>query len=309
MSGLDNVLGRTREDQGDRWVFQFANGLEVHTDAFMKSSPERVLPLGGPQDTLLNRLVHFPDTVSGKRIFDPFAGSGIFGLMSLQLGAAHVDFLDINPRASEFQEANAARNGFPADRYEIHRRDIADFRPTEPFDIVLANPPFVPTPPGIPGTLTSAGGSEGSDLVEILLSQLDRLLRPDGQAFVYVMQFVSDSGPLLTNTLLEHIPERTAELTPTQVEAISLGDYCDAYRQCFTGHHPEIDRWQAALQERHGTLGVQHYVMHIGARRPGDARWTLMDDLVEKYGIDPYAVALNKDLALGRVMENVVFDP
>ena len=101
---LENKLGKTRSEEGAHWVYRFENGLVVRTDPFMARDRARILPLGGPQDTILNHLVVcFPDKVRGKRVFDPFAGSGILGLMALRLGAAHVAFLDVNPRACEFQ--------------------------------------------------------------------------------------------------------------------------------------------------------------------------------------------------------------
>jgi ribosomal protein L11 methylase PrmA len=114
---LENRLQRTRRTAGDRWRYTFGNGLVVHTDPFMKADSARILPVGGPQSVSLNRLVNIPEIVAGKTVFDAFAGSGVLGLMALQLGAARVDFLDINPRARSFQLQNAELNGFAPFRY------------------------------------------------------------------------------------------------------------------------------------------------------------------------------------------------
>jgi hypothetical protein len=305
---LPNRLGRQREVQGEFWVFRFANGLVVHTDPFMSRDPGRILPLGGPQDVILNRLVSFPTTVAGKRVFDPFAGSGVLGLMALRLGAAHVDFLDVNPRAQTFQRENAARNGFPEQRYRALLQSIADFECEQPYDLVLANPPFVPTPPGIEGTLTSNGGAEGSSLIELLLARLDRILRPEGEAFIYVMQLVAGGRPLITTALAEQLEERTAEFTPVQAELIPFAVYAAAYQQLFPQHASEVARWQSDLETRFGAgLGIQHYVMHLQPKRPGPASWVVQDNLAAKYGEGfAYLAAANADLALGRVLENVV---
>jgi SAM-dependent methyltransferase len=317
MGALSNRLGRSRSDEScDRgggaechWVFRFANGLVVHTDPLMRPGGDRVLPLGGPQDTILNHLVCFPERVRGKRVFDPFAGSGIFGLMALHLGAAHVELLDVNPRACAFQRENAERNGLDPGRYDVHLESIEAFEPAEPFDLLLANPPFVPTPPGVPGTLTSAGGPEGNGPVAALLQKLDRLLVPEGEAFVYVMQLVAKGRPLVAGPLVAHVRERSTLFTPTQVEEIPFDDYCDVYRQCFAQHTAAVDGWQVGLSAQHGPLGVQHYVMHVGPKRPGPASWTVVHDLAEKYGIAPYPAHTNPQLALGRVLENVVPAP
>jgi hypothetical protein len=280
----------------------------VHTDPFMRSDAKRVLPLGGPQDTILNRILCYPELVRDRRVFEPFAGAGAFGLMALKLGAKHVEFLDINPRACAFQKDNAVRNGFAADRYQCHLGSIVDYEASEPFEIVLANPPFVPTPPGIPGTLTSDGGAEGSDLAKALFLRLDGLLYPTGEAFVYVMQFASTEGhPLLARFLPDALPNRTITFTQTQEAAISFHEYVEAYRQCFPRHDVEIERWRADLSARHGErIGVQHYVVHVSPKRAGPSHWVVSLDLLDTYGVEPYPAATNRELARGRVMENLI---
>lgn len=307
MGELVDRVGRSRSEEGDRWVYRFANGLVVHTDPFLRREPDRILPLGGPQDTILSRMLHSPELVRDRRVLEPFAGSGAFGLMALKLGARHVDFVDVNPRACVFQRENAVRNGFAPDRYTCHLASITDYASSQPYDTVLANPPFVPTPPGVPGTLTSAGGPEGSDLAEALFVRLGELLRPEGEAFVYLMQLASPAGPLVATGRPELVTERTATFTPTQESAIPFADYVASYRQCFPRYTAEIDRWSTGLGSRHGDeLGVQHYVVHVGPARPGPSRWAVAGDLREEYGVEPYPAADNARLALGRVMENVV---
>jgi hypothetical protein len=279
----------------------------VHTDPFLRASGERVLPLGGPQDTILNRMLCFPELVRDRSVFEPFAGAGAFGLMALKLGARRVEFLDVNPRASAFQQDNAVRNGFAADRYRCRLGSIVDAKVGAPFDLVLANPPFVPTPPGIAGTLTSNGGSEGSDLVTVLFRRLDNLLAPDGEAYVYVMQLCSSEGPLLAPSAASALPGRTLTFTPTQEAPIPFADFAAAYRRCFPGHEGAIVRWQSELTSRHGEgLGVEHFIVRVSPKRPGPTRWVVAHDLSETYGVAPYAAGENGELALGRVMENVV---
>ena len=308
MPPLENRLQRQRDLSGEQWVFRFANGLVVHTDPFTRADPMRVLPLGAPQDAIMNRLVCHPEIVAGKRVFDPFSGSGVLGLMALACGAAHVDFLDVNPRAQAFQRENAERNGFAFARYRAVLGSIADHVPPEPYDVLVANPPFVPTPAGIDGTLTSNGGDDGNALVELLLARLDRLLRADGEAYVYVMQLVAGTRPLIVDALLRHVRERTIELTPTQAAPLALSDYAAAYVRCFPQREPLIKGWQRALHERHGSeLAIQHYIVHLGPRRPGATTWTSCENLDDKYcsGLT-YPAAMNAELALSRVMENYV---
>jgi SAM-dependent methyltransferase len=299
-------VARQREIDGEHWVFRYDNGLVIRTDPFMKDDPLRVLPAGGPQDAIIGYLASMPDVVVGKRVFDPFAGSGVLGLMALRLGAAHVDFLDVSPRAAEFQRDNARRNGFAAARFTTIVQSIAELEPASEYDLVLANPPFVPTPPGIAGTLTSNGGSEGSDLAELLLARLDRLLRPSGQALVYLMQLVVGDRPLIAAAIERSLTERSVELTAMQAELLPFEHYVAAYQQLFPDQRSAIERWAGALVDRHGPgLGLQHYVAHVRPRRPGPTTWSVHDDAFEKYGQVPYPSWSFRDLALARVMENV----
>lgn len=79
-----------------------------------------------------------------------------------------------------------------------------------------------------------------------------------------------------------------------------------AYRRCFPAREAAVESWRAGLLRRHGDLGVQQYVMHVGPRRSGAAHWIVRDDLPESYGIARYPAATKAELALGRVLENVV---
>jgi len=308
MQVLPNLLGKSREMQDNRWVYTYANGLVVHTDPFMRRDPARVLPIGGPQDVIMNRLIHKPQIVLGKSVLDAFAGSGVLGLMALKLGARHVDFVDVSPRAGEFEIANCRRNGFREESCRTILGSVADFGCDRPYDLVLANPPFVMTPPGIEGTLTSRAGAEGNDFVRMLLSRLGELLAPDGEAYIYLLQFVKDDTPLIVEWALRHIARRSMKLTPTQQETTPFEHYVAAYLQRFPKDVAAVRSWESNLLQRHGTgLGVQHYVMHVQPTRPGPSSWSIADDLSAEYGEGfAYPASSHADLALGRVMENFV---
>ena len=127
---LPDLLQRTHEVRGEEVFYRFFNGLTIKTEVFNKNDRLRILPLGTPQGSLMNHILNFPETVQGKSVFEPFAGSGVLGFMALKAGARHVDFLDINPRASDFQRENAALNQFSSNQFTSITADIADFNPT-----------------------------------------------------------------------------------------------------------------------------------------------------------------------------------
>jgi predicted nicotinamide N-methyase len=274
----------------------------------MRRDPARVLPIGGPQDVIMNRLIHKPHIVRGKNVMDAFAGSGVLGLMALKLGARHVDFVDVSARAVEFAIANCRRNGFDEESFKTILGSVADFACDRPYDVVLANPPFVMTPPGIEGTLTSRAGPEGNDFVQMLLARLDELLAPDGEAYIYLLQFVKDDAPLIVEWALRHIAQRSMKLTPTQQQTTPVAHYVAAYLQRFPKDVAAVRSWESNLLQRYGIgLGIQHYVMHVQPTRPGPSSWSIVDDLAAEYGDGfVYPASSHSDLALGRVAENFI---
>lgn len=80
----------------------------------------------------------------GRRALDLGCGSGILGIGALLLGCDAVMGCDIDPKAPEVAEANAALNGLHADRFRVCAGDIltdAGMRASlgTGYDLVLAN--------------------------------------------------------------------------------------------------------------------------------------------------------------------------
>jgi hypothetical protein len=256
----------------------------------------------------MNHMLHFPAVVHGKDVFEPFAGSGALGFMALHLGARHVDFLDVNPRAVTFQRENATLNHVLASQYSAIEGDIATFVPPHKYDLILANPPFVPTPDGIEGTLTSNGGPEGNRYVALLVQRLEAYLQPDGQAFIYLFQLVRHGVPLVGELLVRHLTHRVVELTPSQARPISFAVYCRAYTELFPEAEAAIARWAGDLRRRYGdALLLTHYVAHVGPQTEGPTRYVICENFPEKYG-DNLLVPVHNDtqLSYGRIIENIL---
>ena len=305
---LPNLLQRTHEIQDDQILYRFGNGLTIKTEILRKHDRLRILPLGTPQGSLMNHMLHFPDVAQGKDVFEPFAGSGALGFMALKLGARHVDFLDVNPRAVTFQVENAALNNFLASQYSAIEGDIATFIPTHKYDLILANPPFVPTPDGIEGTLTSNGGPEGNRFVDLLLQRLEACLHPDGQAFICLFQLVRHGEPLACELLVRHLDHRVVELTPSQARPISFTVYCRSYAELFPGAQAEIARWEGGLLGKYGdALMLNHYVAHVGPQTDSPTTYVIQDNFTEKYGENLLVPLRNdKQLSYGRIFENIL---
>ncbi len=308
---LPDLLEQTRETVGEEVFNRFNNGLTIKTEVFHKRDPRRILPLGSPQGSLMNHVLSFPESVQGKRVFEPFAGSGALGFMTLKAGARHVDFLDINSRAADFHRDNAALNQFPPSLFTSITGDIATYAPERRYDVILANPPFVPTPDGIEGTMTSNGGPDGNRFVDTLLERLEEFLEPTGRALIYVFQFAKEADPLIGEWLARTANRRSVELTPAQERHTPFETYCEAYSQLFPKATSEIDRWRSGLTEIHGNdLTLCHYVVDIGPQTDGSTECVTRDNFAEKFG-ESFLVPSNNEseLAFGRVFENFVPPP
>ena len=83
--------------------------------------------------------------LEGARVLDGYAGTGAVGIEALSRGAAHVSFVETNPRAAALIESNLALCGVERG-YTIHRGDVAAVLRRLPagaeFDLILLDPPY-----------------------------------------------------------------------------------------------------------------------------------------------------------------------
>jgi len=78
----------------------------------------------------------------GLRVADLFAGSGALGLEALSRGAAHCTFIEKDRGALASLKTNVERLG-AGERSEIRGQTVEHASsPSEPFDLVLMDPPY-----------------------------------------------------------------------------------------------------------------------------------------------------------------------
>lgn len=183
----------------------------------VQHAPRRV---SGPPVTGGNRL-EVTRSINHEVILDLCCGSGIQGIAAAARrgGDAFVTCVDLNPRAVRFSRFNACLNRIDPTRFEAVVGDLyhpLDARATFArsrwgrddtgiFDLILANPPFVPVPPKLDSVRRryyqfSSGGSTGEEVLRgIFLGALERL-RPGG-----VLAVVSElANPGMFDLKLEH---------------------------------------------------------------------------------------------------------
>ncbi len=93
---------------------------------------------------LLIEALRFTATVNGRRVLDLCTGSGVLAITAAQLGARDVTAFDISPHAIRCTRGNAAQADVRVDaRVGSWTAALA----SGPYDVVVSNPPYVPTPP------------------------------------------------------------------------------------------------------------------------------------------------------------------
>ena len=252
------------------YVYQLGD-LKIKTDSWERPGADSVLAIGGIRrgkvSMHMNYMLNHPEIVEGKRVFEPFAGAGPHGLLALMLGAKSCDLLDINPRAIQFMRDSARMSGLDRPRLRIIQGAMENFGTEAPYDIIFANPPFVPTPPSIAGVVHSNGGPDGCGPTRSLLTRLGQMLTPEGQAMIRSLQIEGRHGPILAGEIREASMGRPVEMMRTTDCYIDFG----VLTRCLASEpgvrSESVEEWHQGLIDLHGDeLTLNWYVIHVGAR-------------------------------------------
>lgn len=94
------------------------------------------------REALFGALVAGGD-IAGARVLDLYAGSGALGLEALSRGAADAWFVEADRRAADVLRANVAAVGLGGTVHHGKVSAVLARIAPEPFDLVLADPPYV----------------------------------------------------------------------------------------------------------------------------------------------------------------------
>jgi release factor glutamine methyltransferase len=135
-----------------------------------------------PQDdtALLVDALHAAAVPAGARVLDIGTGTGALAIAAIRAGASEVTGVDVSRRAVWTARVNAALQRLPLRvRLGNALKVIADER----FDLVLANPPYVPAagPCAVRGPARAwDAGLDGRQLLDPLCARMFDLLQPGG---------------------------------------------------------------------------------------------------------------------------------
>jgi 16S rRNA (guanine966-N2)-methyltransferase len=93
------------------------------------------------RETLFSMLSSRLGSFEGLRIADLFAGSGALGLEALSRGAASATFVESDPRAVTILRRNVETLG-ATERARVIAGSALALPPSEPFDLIFADPPY-----------------------------------------------------------------------------------------------------------------------------------------------------------------------
>jgi release factor glutamine methyltransferase len=125
-----------------------------------------------------------------RRVLDVFTGSGALAIAAANAGAAEVSAIDLSRRAALNARLNSVLNRA---RVRVLRGDLFEPVRGERFDLILANPPYLPGEsdrlPKSGAARAWEGGADGRLLVDRLCREAPAHLRPGGTLLMTHSEF------------------------------------------------------------------------------------------------------------------------
>jgi release factor glutamine methyltransferase len=133
----------------------------------------------------------------GARVLDVFTGSGVLAVAAGQAGARSATAVDVSRRAALCARVNGRLNGT---RVRGLRGDLFEPVAGERFDLITANPPYVPSVDGEPPSGGAAraweGGPDGRLLVHRFSEEVAEHLAPGGTVLMVVSSLTGEEETL-----------------------------------------------------------------------------------------------------------------
>jgi methylase of polypeptide subunit release factors len=243
-------LGRTRARAslfpvGDRLIFSDHAWPQLSNRRCSATPFDQVMWVGLDSRFLARCTIRRPFHAA----LDLCTGSGVHAL----LAAAHTEMVlavDINPRAVACARFNAQSSGIA--NLDVAVGDLYEPARGRSFDLITANPPFVPSP--FDNLLFRDGGRSGEDIQKRIIAGLPNYLAPGG-----IAQVVTELGECREESLGIRI-RQWLNGAPMDIHILRLGEYTAA--KYATGHAQgdDYDAYLASVDEWASNLRAQNYL-------------------------------------------------
>lgn len=147
---------------------------------------------------------------NGKALLDLCAGSGFQGILAALAGVDRVVSVDLNPLACNIIGLNAALNGV-ADKITVLHSNLFDGI-DERFDMILANPPYIPIPREVSYYLSGDGGEDGLTVIREILDKTPLHIKSTGELWMIGEAVQDKNGEFLWNKEFHSLEQKGYEI-------------------------------------------------------------------------------------------------
>jgi methylase of polypeptide subunit release factors len=216
--------------------------MVIESDRATCVERDRVFPLFDDESIFLASRISI---VGHARVLDLGTGCGLLALVAARQGADVIG-TDINPLALACATHNAAVNGLQG-VVEWRLTSLFESFAVESFDLIVANPPFLPLPPGIRLFASSDAGPLGLNVVGPLLRDVRRFLRPGGRLLLLAVSFDGPAGTAVLRLAQEAFSESLDVVRVCDLYSESLP--MQAFFACFPRMAPTAE-WRREIERQ-----------------------------------------------------------
>lgn len=258
--------------RGDLWASRVdiycADGLLIATDHRYMIFEEDILDEDPVMYIGLDSmgLVHTAPRYPSSRLLDLCTGSGIQALIGSRY-SSHVTGVDLNPRAIRFARFNAQLNEI--NNVCFVQGDIYSAVPSQKFDIILANPPFVPSPSR--NLRFRDGGKRGEEILCRIIEEAAEYLTTSGKLHIVTDLVDVHTYESKLNWWWHGGPAHKLLLLTADRDDIlfSVPHSHAPFGQSFESYNNELDEWVSNFRESEMTaVNFGYILIH---RLPEDA--------------------------------------
>lgn len=253
-------------------------------------------------------LVNTAPRRASKRTLDLCTGSGIQSIIASKY-SQEVIAVDINPRAIRFARFNAQFNG--VQNLKVVQGDLYQVVPDQPFDTILANPPFVPSPDE--NMKFRDGGVKGETILSTIINGAPKYLSDQGRLYIVTdLVDVSAYKKKLMNWWGKDWAKMLLLKTADRNEILFSVPHCHyPFNQSYNEYSDELIKWVDNFQKSNLNAVNFGYILIEKSEHPVYVSKTISNpsqaifDQVESFFTQNDLLVQHKDSALLQINPNI----